>query len=188
MKNILKTQPRKSTSQFYSNGQPLEYVQDFLYLGRVINEDYDDDPSIKKNLMKVKQRWVQILRLLTREGATTRTMGTFYLSIIQSTLLYGSETWVISQRMHNLLYAFHHKVERHITNRHICKLPDDKWHYPNMNQTRKHAGLKPLKTDIEYCRNNLIPYAKSQAIYRKCIHNPTRSKRKYWWTTETQEN
>jgi hypothetical protein len=38
----------------------------------------------------------------------------FYKSIVQSVLLYGCETWVLSDRMISTLRGFHHRVAKKI--------------------------------------------------------------------------
>jgi hypothetical protein len=73
-------------------GMPLESVRAFLYLGRKLSSSDDDWLDVIKNLAKARQRWARISRVLTREGATPRVSAMFYKVVIQTVLLYGSET------------------------------------------------------------------------------------------------
>jgi 5-methylcytosine-specific restriction endonuclease McrA len=69
-------------------------------------------------------------------------MGNFYQAVVQSVLLYASETWQVSTDILTPLTAFHHKVARYKSNKHIPKLNNTKiWVYPNMNTVLQECGL-----------------------------------------------
>ena len=78
---------------------PLEQVSEFRYLGRLLSSTDDDWPTIYSNLSKARKRWGMVARVLTREGAAPRTSAIFYTAIVQSTLLYGVETWDASPKV-----------------------------------------------------------------------------------------
>jgi hypothetical protein len=59
-------------------------VKEFKYLGRITSDDDDDLPAVRDNLKKVRARWARVSRVLTREGATAKMMGKFYLAVVQS--------------------------------------------------------------------------------------------------------
>ena len=48
-------------------------------------------------------------RILGREGAYPRTSSTFYKAVVQATLLFGSETWVMNLRIGRTLGGFQKK-------------------------------------------------------------------------------
>jgi hypothetical protein len=73
-------------------------------------------------------------------------LGSFYKAIVQSVLLYGSETWVISAANMRKLASFHpHGCARFISNRHIQ--PDDEgtWTYPSNESVLEDAGFPQWK-------------------------------------------
>ena len=74
-------------------------------------------PALYRNLTRARQRWAQLSRLLVQEGATPRVSGNFYKAIVQSVLLFGSETWVWTKSMRLALRGFHHTVARRLTGR-----------------------------------------------------------------------
>jgi hypothetical protein len=80
-------------------GVLLESVSNFIYLGRQLSSMDDDWPDIVKNLAKARRRWATISRVLIRDGATPRISSMFYKAVVQSVLLYGSETWVLSPKI-----------------------------------------------------------------------------------------
>ena len=47
--------------------------------------------------------------MLSREGADARTLGYIYLAVVQSVMIYGSETWVMTPRIGRVLGRSHHR-------------------------------------------------------------------------------
>ena len=62
----------------------------------MVSEDDDDSTAIRRNIKRALGQWGRSKRLLRRENANTFAMSTFYKVIVLSVLLYGSETWVVS--------------------------------------------------------------------------------------------
>ena len=117
--------------EFVVNGQPIETVTEFKYLGRVLASDDDDWPAVKANIHKARKRWGQVARILSREGATTSTMAYFYKAVVQAVLLYGSETWVLTQKMWKAIEGFHNCCARYIAGEHIRQRPNGEWILPS---------------------------------------------------------
>jgi hypothetical protein len=72
----------------------IENVKEFKYLGRILQSNDKDMAAVTNNLQRARTKWGQIGRILSRKGANPRSMATFYKAIVQSVLLYGSESWV----------------------------------------------------------------------------------------------
>ena len=83
-------------AKFYAYGEELERVEVFKYLGRLIASDDDDTQAVRGNLAKARRVWARISRVLRAENASARVCGMFYKATMQSVLLFGSETWVLS--------------------------------------------------------------------------------------------
>ena len=114
---------------FSSYGIPLEIVTSFRYLGRVILEADDDWPAVVRNLENVRAVWRRMTRILRREGSEPRVSGFFFKYIIQSVLIFGMETWVITSRMGQVLGGFQDQVEQRLTGQLLRKRSDRKWEY-----------------------------------------------------------
>ena len=71
-------------------------VVSFKYFGRVLTASDENWPAAVSNLRKVQKRWVQLSKILGREGDDPWTSGNFYEAVLQATLLFGTETWAIS--------------------------------------------------------------------------------------------
>ena len=51
---------------------------------------------------------------MSREGADTKVSGNFYKEMDQAVLLFGAETWVLTQRMERSLDSFQSRVVRRL--------------------------------------------------------------------------
>jgi len=69
---------------------------------RATHTDDSDAVAISLNISKAttvpSKAWYGMYRVLSRDGADSRTMACFYLAVVQAKLLYGSETWVLSRQ------------------------------------------------------------------------------------------
>ena len=78
-------------------GEQLHTVPRFKYLGRILTDGDDDWTAVAGNLVKARKSWGIQTGLLIMEGATKRVLGNFFKAVVQQVLLFGSETWVVSQ-------------------------------------------------------------------------------------------
>jgi hypothetical protein len=88
---------------------------------------------------------VELEEFCPKKGANPKIMGTFYKTIIQSVLLYGSESWVISNHMMRALRSFHWRCAQYITGKHIWQDSNGNWHYPCCKEYWKWQDCKKLK-------------------------------------------
>jgi 5'(3')-deoxyribonucleotidase len=162
----------------------------FKYLGRIINDSDDDLPAVESQLQKARQVWARISRIIQKKtNGNIKIMSTFYKSIVQTILLYGSESWVLTQFIINKLNSFHHMCARHITGRHI-RLEEEVWIYPDTTITLQQANLLKIEKYIEKRRNKMKNYVHTLQIYEDCRVSRANSKtaRKLVWWTQRGEN
>ena len=136
-------------------GKEIERVEEFNYLGRILTSDDNDTKAIENQIKKARAKWNSIASILKREGADAKTMATFYRTVIQAVLLYGAESWCVSETNLRKLRAFHHRAVRYMTGRHIRKLGEGRWEYPNHEQLRKKCELLRIEEYIEKRKGNL---------------------------------
>ena len=74
----------------------------------------DECPEVVGNLRKAMQAWENFVRILGLEGADVQTLGWFYLAVVQATLLWGSEMWVVTPHTAKTLGGFRHRVAQRI--------------------------------------------------------------------------
>ena len=67
----------------------------------------DDWPAVVGYLRKARQKWAQLASILGLEGAYSRTSGKFYMDLMQETLLFGFDIWVMIPCTVQTLEMFH---------------------------------------------------------------------------------
>jgi hypothetical protein len=110
-----------------------------------------------------------VARVLVRDGASTRAMGMFYKAIVQALLLYGCETWTLTNPMIKTLESFHHKVARRTSGMMPKLLPNGEWHYPPLQRALDEAGLYPLRTYIQRRQETIARHIITRPIYQLCL-------------------
>ena len=142
-----------------------------------------------KQLRKCEETIELCGKILKEEGANTRCMAKFYITIVQAVLLYGADSWVINRRDMNRLQSFHNRAARYLTNEHIRKGEGDTWKYPDHKKLLKKCRLLPIEKYIERRRGTLRTYLEEN---RKELMDETKDVRKHckdvhkilWWEQE----
>ena len=174
------TRARIATAQlpaptFYIGDTALDRVTKFRYLGRILSQDDQDLSACVRNIQRAQAKWAAVSKVLKREGASKKSFARFYLVIVSTVLLYGSDTWVVTKRMETLLTSFHNRCLRTITGRVIrCVDTDnDVWVRPPLAGVLEEAlllNLCPVMFDIRARRLGLLlRYGARRSIYRRCL-------------------
>ena len=169
---------------FSVDGSPIDRETQFKYLGRVLEDKDDDNHAIDRQLKRAKAKWARIGKILSVKTTDPRVRGYFYKAILQAVLLYGSESWVISDFKLKQLRSFHHRVARYITGRHIKQLADGTYECPPTEEVLEEAGLYSLDTYIERRRNTIWTEIKNRPIVERCMNSTALSTtvgRSTWW-------
>jgi hypothetical protein len=170
--------------RFMVEEMPISRTSSFKYLGRIITSKDDDLPAVVTQIKKARQIWARVSRILKKKtNSNIRIMATFYKVIVQSVLLYGAETWVLSKFMMAKLQSFHHMCARFITGQHI-KLIGEEWVYPRTEEVLKNATLLTIEEYISKRRNTVKTYVFSTNIFRQCQNSKGTStswKKLTWW-------
>ena len=179
---------RASEVVFTVNGEDLEQVSVFKYLGRPLSSSDSDWPAVYYNLKKARMRWMRVSRVLTREGADPRVCGMFYKAVVQSVLLYSCETWVITSQVLDVLKGFHNRVARRLSGKRPYFLPaENKWVYPPSEEALEEAGLFPVEHYISVRQNTLADNVATRPILELCRESEWLSgsaRRTLWWTQQ----
>jgi hypothetical protein len=172
---------------FYVGTVPLDNVTEYKYLGRPLSADDSDDAAVSLNISKATRAWFGMYRILSYDGADSKTMARFYLAVVQAKLLYGSKTWVLSKHLLDCLERFHARCARYMAHRHICHLPNGTWEYPPTCKVLDSCGLSTIATYIAKCKTTLLHHyaLDHSALYRRCITSTpvgSGAHRQMWWT------
>ena len=92
------------------NGQKLEKVSEFKYLGRILTDDNNKTKATNYQIRRAQQQWNCIAKILKQKGANAMTIMKFYMAEAQAVLLYSLDSWVILDRNWSKLWAFHNKA------------------------------------------------------------------------------
>ena len=172
--------------RFHIQGQEVEDVADFKYLGRWLSDNDSDLKAIRSNIKKAQAKWASLSRLFVRQGANVKMMAQFYLTVVQNVLLFGAETWTLTERELSLLSSFHNRCVRGITRRWIkLDIKEGKFECPDMRITFEQAGLERIEKYISKRKATITPYAKTRALYRKCLmtkKTPSSAHKVVWWS------
>ena len=127
---------------FIAYGPPLEMVTSLRYLGRVILEVDNDWPAVVRNLAKARSVWRRTTSILSREEAEPKVSGFFFKSVVQLVLLFGTETYVVTPHMIQVLGGFQDQVARKLTGWILRRQADGKWDYTSTAVARAEAGFE----------------------------------------------
>ncbi len=128
----------------------MERVEVFGYLGRLLSQDDDDVQAVRNQLCKVRGTWARIGQVLRRENAPPRVSAEFYKAIVQSVLLYGSETWVLSPAVMARLEGYHIRTAYWIAKRHVPRRgPNLQWVYPCSEAVLEECGMHTIQHYID---------------------------------------
>ena len=81
------------TASVTINGEPLEFVQDFTYLGSIFCKENGGQKDTKERLGKGRCVFAKLLNIWKSNQYITKTKIRLYKSSVKSILLYGSECW-----------------------------------------------------------------------------------------------
>ena len=91
---------RAADVKFYAYGKELERVDIFKYLGKLTSYDDSDIQAIRNNLKKARRTWARLSHVCRSENIPPKIAAVFYQAVIQSVLLFGSETWCLNEQQY----------------------------------------------------------------------------------------
>jgi len=91
------------------NGQEIEKIDRFSYLGSVIVVRRGADADVKARIGKARQALTSLKLICSSKKTYLKTKLKLYISNVNTVLLYGSETWKTSQKIVRKLSVFTHK-------------------------------------------------------------------------------
>ena len=105
----------RNAPSFTINGEPIENVEKFVYLGSTIAANLSLDAEIDCRLGKAYSSFARLAeRVWNNPMLTIKTKSAVYSSCVLSTLLYASESWTTSRRQESKLNSFHFRCLRRI--------------------------------------------------------------------------
>jgi hypothetical protein len=81
------------------NGKDIEQVESFLYLGSVVTEDGGAKEDARNRIRKANGAFVQLYLVWKNRNISRKTKLRLFNSNVKSVLLYGCETWKVTNRL-----------------------------------------------------------------------------------------
>ena len=172
--------------QFMVHGDVLERVEVFRYLGCLLSQDDDDIQAVvRSQLRKARGMWARIGQVLHKENAPPRVSTKFYKAIVQSILLYGSETWTLSPAALARLEGFHIHAAYRMAKEHVPRRgPHQQWVYPPSDKVLEECGIHTIEHYIDVRRETIAKYVVDCSIYAECKETDRRRGSvpwRWWW-------
>jgi hypothetical protein len=104
---------------FTIHDQVLKWVDVYKYLGHLLSQDDDDVQAVRAQICKACTTWACVGNMLQAHNAALTISALFYKVVVQSVLLNGSETWVLTKMVLARLEGFHIRAAYKMAKRHI---------------------------------------------------------------------
>ena len=101
--------------QITVNGQTLQAVETFTYLGSTLSRTATIDAEINNRISKASSAFGRLSeKVWERRAISLETELKVYRAVVLTTLLYGSETWTVYRRHEKILNHFHLRCLRNL--------------------------------------------------------------------------
>jgi ribosomal protein L31E len=104
----------KSKEPVKIQGNILEEVESFTYLGSVVDKTGGTDADVKTRIGKARTAFVMLGKIWKTNNISTATKIRIFNSNVKSVLLYGAETWKTTKTMLKKIQAFVNRCLRRI--------------------------------------------------------------------------
>ena len=94
------------TTSWQIDGQRVETVADFIFLGSKITADGDCSHEIKRRLLLGRKVTTNLDSILKSRGITFPTKVLLVKAMVFSVVMYGCESWTIKKAEHRRIDAF----------------------------------------------------------------------------------
>ena len=102
--------------------------------------------------------------ILGREGVDPRNSGNFYNMVVQVTLLFGADTWVMPPRIGKNLGSFHHRVDCWLAGMPARQDTTVRWVYPPLHATMTEVVLEEVDIYVLLLHNTVSQYIATQTM------------------------
>ena len=86
--------------------ESLEEVDSFTYLGSIVNKQAGSEEDILNRLKKARQSFGMLSKIWKSNSLSRKTKLRIFNSNVKSVLLYGSESWSLTQKLENKVQVF----------------------------------------------------------------------------------
>ena len=87
-------------TSWQTDGEPMETVRDFIFLGSKITADVDCSHEIKRHLLLGRKTMTNLDSLLKSRDVTLTTKVCLVKAMVFPVVMYGCESWTIKKAEH----------------------------------------------------------------------------------------
>ena len=171
---ITKNKEERRQCMIKMNGENLEFVDQYKYLGTIFSNNGKINEEIKNRIKLTTNVYYQLNRTIIGKPEISReTKLQIYKTIYTPILLYGSESWPINTKVKKQIETTEMKYLRRVVN----KTRRDRERNTNI---RQELGVTPLENQIE--RKQLkwfghVSRMESKRLPRKCLETRMEGRR-----------
>ena len=111
--NVMRVNARNNEA-ITVNGQALEDVEKFVYLGATVCKQGGGDEDIKARLGKARGAFVKLNRVWNSNSVTKKTKIKLYKTLVKPVLMHGCETWKMNEGDAQKINVFQNRCLRRI--------------------------------------------------------------------------
>ncbi len=116
---VVSKKPNSTKINIAIDGEQIEQVTSYVYLGSLITDDGRSEKEIKRRIMIARSIFTNMRTLLSCRGINLTTRLRAIKCYIWPTLFYGAETWTVTKSLLSRLDAFEMLVLLH----ELCDYP-----------------------------------------------------------------
>jgi len=147
---------------------------------------HSDWAALCTNLRRARYKWYKLSNLLSREGANPCVKA-----VVQTVLLFGCESWTMTDAMWTVLKGFHHQAARRMANMMAYRGPGGGWIYPPLEEALKEAGLCAMEHHVNNRQQCIVDYISTRPIWMHCMAASKRpgtpARTIYWWDQKRRQ-
>ena len=110
----MRTEFTRNEDKIIVNNETVEDVNEFIYLGAMVDKEGGGDRDIKNRLQKARGAFYRLNRIWNTRSIGRNTKIHLFKTLVRPVLLYGSETWKITLKDEKQLDTFQTKCLRRI--------------------------------------------------------------------------
>ena len=105
---------KEDVSEILTTRGKLEEVQEFCYLGDVLDGEAGTEKALRTRVAKAWRKWKEMASLLNNKNIPLKTRSSVYETCVRSVLLYGAETWAMTTKLENVLKTCDYRMMRYM--------------------------------------------------------------------------
>jgi len=111
---IMVNSASNDSTEIKMNGEILEEVSQFKYLGSILAKDGTSNNEVKARIATATSALARLERIIRSNIISFCTKYHLYKSLVISILLYGCESWTLSAELERRIQAFENKCHRRL--------------------------------------------------------------------------